>query len=244
MPHLNNCAYTTLDDRIWAIDEYKAIDNTRHIFNSHLRKFADFIQNQGFTLHFEPYCRSQIRGDIGLWKEACIKKSKNIIVICTPEYFIEDSKAFNDSKKSHSKLEIDGRLLRQIAYSKQNDRITPVVLDSKRPSRNEVPFWLAPLVTYSWPSGQENLVLCLDGQPRYKLPKVDRIVIKPIVINFPSQSRHKCWRTNVLSGRYNQHCVLNIPFFHSQLFIVANFSKYFLLLIILSWCDSTCGLMK
>ena len=121
------------------------------------------------------------------WKEACIKKSKNIIVICTPEYYKEDSKAIDCARRG-SKIELDSRLLRQIAYSSDNSRIIPVFLDARRPSVNQIPMWLQPLLTHSWPSGENNLLLCLEGKPRYILPKVDpskRKVIKPIVIGFP-----------------------------------------------------------
>lgn len=167
-------------------------------FNNQLRRFAEFIQNQGYTLHFEPNCQAQIRsyGSPVTWKEACIKRSKNILVVCTPEYFREDGKATDDSKRrSVSKIEVDSRLLRQLAYSRDCSRLVPVVLDARKPARNQLPVWLLPLVMHSWPSGQADLDLCLRDLPRYVLPKVDpskKKVIRPIVINFPDARRHKC----------------------------------------------------
>ncbi len=173
---------------------------TNRKFNNQLRRFAEFIQNQGFTLHFEPNSQAEIRkyGGVLYWKEACIKRSKNIVVVCTPEYFKEDSKATESSsrRKSVSKIEMDSRLLRQLAYSRSdNDRIVPVVLDSRRPSRSQLPLWVQPLVLHSWPSRERDLALCLRDEPRYILPKVDpskRKVIKPIVIDFPDARKHRC----------------------------------------------------
>lgn len=166
-------------------------------FNHHLRRFAEFLQNQQFTLHFEPNCQAQIRSHGGVvnWKEACIKRSRNIIVVCTPEYYKEDCKSTDETRKDVSKIEVDSRLLRQLAYSRDNDRIIPVFLDARKPTRNQVPVWLQSLCKHSWPSGQEDLDLCLRGLPRFVLPKVDpskRKVIKPIVIDFPDARKHRC----------------------------------------------------
>lgn len=167
-------------------------------FNHQLRRFAQFIQDQGFTLHFEPNCQSQIgsHGGVVLWKEACIKRSKNIIVICTPEYYREDCKAIEGMKKStRSKIEVDSSYLRQLVFNRSNARVIPIVLDARKPSANQIPMWLQPLMRYSWPSGERDLVLCLEGLPRYILPKVDpkrRKVIKPIIIDYPDiGKRHR-----------------------------------------------------
>lgn len=187
-----------LDERSVFISYCPESGLTNRKFNNQLRRFAEFIQNQGYTLHFEPNCQAQIRSYGGpvMWKESCIKKSKNILVVCTPEYFKEDSKATDGTSKSVSKIEVDSRLLRQLAYSRNNiERIIPVILDSKKPTRSQIPLWLQPLVAHSWPSGEADLVLCLEGLPKYVLPKVEpsrRKVIKPIVINFPQARRHKC----------------------------------------------------
>ena len=171
-------------------------------FNNQLRKFAEFVQNQGFTLHFEPNCQTQIRRSHGgsptAWKEACIKRSKNIVVVLTPEYFREDAKAVECGRRGQqqrSKLEVDSRLLRQLAYSGESSRIVPVVLDARKPTRNQIPLFLMPMAMHSWPSGQADLDLCLRDMPRYVLPRVDpskRKVIKPIVIDFPDARRHRC----------------------------------------------------
>ena len=130
------------------------------------------------------------------WKEVCIKRSKNILVVCTPEYYKEDCKATDNSRRrSVSKIEVESRLLRQLAYSQESSRIIPVVLDARKPSRSQIPLWLMPMVTHTWPSGQADLDLCLRGLPRYVLPKVDlskKKVIRPIVIDFPDARRHKC----------------------------------------------------
>lgn len=169
---------------------------THRKFNNQLRRFAEFIQNQGFTLHFEPNSQAEVRyyGGPATWKEACIKRSKNIVVVCTPEYFKEDSKATQDvRKRSVSKIEVDSRLLRQLAYQ-DCTRVIPVILDAHKPARHQIPFWLQPMWIHSWPSGQTDLDLCLHNRPRYVLPKVDpskKKVIAPIVINFPEARRHK-----------------------------------------------------
>jgi len=162
-------------------------------FHNQFRKFAEFLQNQGYTLHFEPNCQEAIQrhGGVVTWKEACIRKSKNIIVVCTPEYYKEDSKALEGSKQSSkSKIEVDSMYLRQIVFNRSSSqkKIIPVVLDTKKPASNQIPMWLQPMVRHSWPSGERDLVLCLQGQPRFYLPKVDprkKKVIKPIVISFP-----------------------------------------------------------
>lgn len=160
-------------------------------FHNQFRKFAEFLQNQGYTLHFEPNCQDAIRrhGGVVTWKEVCIKRSKNIIVICTPEYYKEDSKALEGSKQSsRSKIEVDSTYLRQIVFNRSSQKIIPVVLDAKKPASNQIPMWLQPLVRHTWPSGERDLVLCLQDQPRFILPKVDpsrRKVIKPIVISYP-----------------------------------------------------------
>ena len=160
---------------------------------------AEFLQNQDYLLHFEPNSQAQIRlcGGVVEWKEACIKKSKNIIVVCTAEYYAEDGKAaeLDQSRKSASKIAVDSRLLRQLAYSPENYRIIPVMLDVCKPVGCVMPMWLQPLVSHSWPSGQNDLDLCLQDLPRYVIKKPDltqRKVITPIVIDYPQSRRHKC----------------------------------------------------
>lgn len=167
--------------------------------NKQLCKLAEFLQNQGYTLYFEPNCQAQIRscGGVVYWKEMCIKRSKNILAICTPEYYSEDSKATesDQSRNSVSKISVDSRLLRQLAYSRENSRIIPVVMDVCKATGCQVPMWLQPLVFQSWPSGQSDLDLCLRDLPRYVLRKPDpsrRKKIEPIVIDFPKARRHKC----------------------------------------------------
>lgn len=166
-------------------------------FNNQLRRFAEFIQSQGFTLHFEPNSQAEIRryGGPVMWKEACIRRSKNIVVVCTSEYFKEDSKATLDVRvrRSVSKIEVESHLLRQLAYSPDNTRLIPVYLDAHKPSMHQIPPWLLPMWMHCWPSGQRDLDLCLHNLPRYVLPKVDpskKKVIRPIVINFPDARRH------------------------------------------------------
>lgn len=188
-----------LDDRSVFISYCPVVGYKHRKFNKQLCKMAEFLQNQGYTLHFEPNCQAHIRSCGGTvnWKEACIKRSKNILVICTPEYYIEDSKATtsDQSQKSVSKIAVDSRLLRQLAYSSENSRIVPVVMDICKPSGCQVPMWLQPLVFHSWPSGQSDLDLCLRDLPRYVLKKPDpskRKTIGPIVIDYPKARRHKC----------------------------------------------------
>lgn len=160
-------------------------------FNQQLRLFAQFLQDQNFTVHFEPNCQAHIQscGGVVLWKEVCIRKSKNIVVICTPEYYKEDCKAIDGTKKStRSKIGVDSQYLRQLVFSPDNCRIVPVILDARKPSLSQFPMWIEPLVKYSWPSCERDLVLCLEDLPRYILPKADpkkRKIIKPIVINCP-----------------------------------------------------------
>jgi hypothetical protein len=169
---------------------------THRKFNNQLRRFAEFLQNQGYTLHFEPNSQAAIRnyGGPATWKEACIKRSKNIVVVCTPEYYKEDSKATEDvRRRSVSKIEVESRLLRQVACE-DSTRIIPVILDAHKPSRQQIPLWLLPLWMHRWPSGQRDLDLCLRDLPRYILPAVDKskkIVIKPTVISYPGPRRHK-----------------------------------------------------
>lgn len=169
-------------------------------FNKQLCRLAEFLQNQGYLLHFEPNCQAQIRsfGGVVHWKEACIKKSKNILVICTSEYYNEDSKTteLGGSRKASSSIEVDSRLLRQLAYSKENSRIIPVLLDGHWPSGgSQVPMWLQPLVKHSWPSGQTDLDLCLRDLPRYVIRRPDPSRMKriePKVIDYPRARKHKC----------------------------------------------------
>ena len=129
-----------------------------------------------------------------MWKEACIKKSKHILVICTPEYCNDDVRRINN-RKSDSKLDVDSSLIKQLAYGGESNRIIPVILEAKKPGRCQIPSYLAPLVTYSFPSGETNLLHCLDNVPRYVLPKFDpskRRVLKPKVIDYPNARKHKC----------------------------------------------------
>ena len=182
---------TILDERSIYISFLQETGLINRKYNLQLRRFAECLQDQSFTVHFEPNCQAEIQrcGGVVSWKEACIRKSKNIIVICTPEYYKEDLKAIDGTKKyTRSKIGVDSQYLRQLAFGGGNCRIVPVVLDARKPSQNQFPMWVQPLVRYFWPSCERDLLLCLEDLPRYILPKADpkkRKVIKPIVIKCP-----------------------------------------------------------
>lgn len=164
-------------------------------FNSQLSKFANVLRNQEYTVHFAPFCDSDIRlcGGLDRWKEMCINKSEDIIIICTQAYFNEDKKG-SGSRRENTKIEVDSRLLRQIAYSADHGRLIPVMLDQfkfKLRKNSTIPPWLQAASVYKWPSCERELLFCLAKQPQFVLPApTKKKELRPIVIDYKEARKH------------------------------------------------------
>ncbi len=170
---------------------------------SSINKLAEFLHSQTFKVYYEPHCQEEIQnmGGLNAWKEYCIQRSENIIVICTPTYQREDSKHLPSQSSlstKPSKISVDSRLLRLLAYSHastEKARLLPVVLDSKKAKITEcVPIWLQSSQQHCWPSGKTDLLYALMKQPKYKLEKPrpeDLIIVKPTVIGLPKHRARK-----------------------------------------------------
>ena len=174
-----------------------------------VNKLADFICRYGFRVHYKPYSEKEIRqmGGVNEWKEHCIQTSETIVVVCTPAYFREDKKCLSSQAPQltkPSKLCVDSRLLRTLAYSSsERKRLIPVVLDSKKPLNwtECVPIWMQSSQFFNWPSRREDLAYSLVGEPKYVIPPPPPgkiIVVKPKVIGFPKQ----------YSARIKPHCTM------------------------------------
>ncbi len=165
--------------------------------NSSIKKIAEFLHSQRFKVYYKPFCEQEIRnvGGINAWREHCIQRSENIIVVCTPTYYQEDSKYISQSIKT-SKISLDSQLLRVYAYSpilSVKARLLPISLDSKKAKVTEcVPVWLQSSELHHWPSGKTDLLYSLLKQPKYILQKPkpeDLIVVKSTVIGPSKKSR-------------------------------------------------------
>ena len=129
-------------------------------------------------------------GGISMWKEAHIKKSENILVICTPEYYQDDNGALMEGKRS--KIGVDRRLLRDIHYGTESDRLIPVLLDKYKNTRNCIPSFVQASPLHFWPSKKQDLLYCLARMAKYQLPEVmEKRVIKSIVIQVPKLPRQR-----------------------------------------------------
>ena len=105
----------------------------------HLDELTEYLRSYGYTVYYDKYFDREIQqcGGVGLWKEKHIRKAETILVICTPEYFEDDENA--TMKGGYSKIEVDRKLLRSIAYSCKCDRLIPVLLDEFKNVRNCIP---------------------------------------------------------------------------------------------------------
>lgn len=166
-------------------------------FNAQLIKFAGVLRNQGYTVYFPPFCDHEIRrcGGLDFWKEECIRKSEDIVVVCTPEYLQEDKRR-NEGKRRNTKIEVDSRLLREIAYSSEHHRLIPVMLDQYKVCKmSNMPMWLQSAPVYKWPSSEEDLLFCLAKQSKFVIPPpTKRKVLKPIVIDFAEARKHNPYK--------------------------------------------------
>ena len=163
-------------------------------FNSHLHKFAHVIRNQGYTVYFEPFCTHEIRqcGGLNCWKEVCIKRSDDIVIICTPDYFKEDQKML---ERIQSKIAVESHLLRQLAYSTEHTRLIPVVFDKVKICRNNMPMWLQSAILHKWPSCEDDLLFYLAKQSKWVVPApTKKKVLKPIVIDFKEARKHNPYK--------------------------------------------------
>jgi len=166
--------------------------------SSAIKKLAETLHQYNFKVHYEPFCKGEIRnlGGITEWKEHCIRTCQDIIIVCSSGYFKEDLKHTTRSSKP-SKIAVDSRLLRVLAYGSTSEkrRLVTVLLDSSSKKFTDcVPLFLQPSQQYSWPSNKEDLLFCLKRVQKYVLPEPnpkDLIVIKPKVIPFPSKKPRK-----------------------------------------------------
>ena len=91
-------------------------------------------------------------------------------------------------ERGHSKIEVDRKLLRSIAYSNKCDRLIPVLLDEYKNVRNCIPTFVQPFVLHFWPSKKLDLMYYIAKTSKYQLPEIpdhEKKVLKPIVIQVP-----------------------------------------------------------
>lgn len=166
-------------------------------FKQKLTALANLLIGQRYPVYFDEFCsEKEIRRQGGLkgWKEYHILQAENILVVCTPKYLEELDILSNPDLRQqipNSPLDVDSKLLRDVAYGPKPERLIPLVLDRDRNQlRNCIPVWLSSRV-HLWPSGQEHLIRCIEGVPEYQLPKPrQRIELKPMPINFPEAYKH------------------------------------------------------
>lgn len=163
-------------------------ESGRNLSNK-LSKLTKSLRKHGYTVYYDQHCDVEIRnhGGVDLWKEAHIKKCENILVICTPEYYQDDDRAL--MKREQSRVEVDRKMLRSIAYSNECDRLIPVMLDNKHKNlRDCLPSFVRASPLHFWPSKEKDLLYCLARMAKYQLPVIqphERKVLKPIVIQVP-----------------------------------------------------------
>lgn len=181
-----------------------------------LRDLAETLNEYGYTIYYDEYCTEGVRkcGGMDLWKEAHIRKSENILVICTPEYFQDDEMALMQQKDS--KIAVDRKLLRSIAYSSSQDRLIPVLLDAYKNVRNCIPSFVQTSQLHFWPSKKQDLMFYLARQSKYKLPEVlEKKVVKPIVIRVPPRPRVVQQRTQpqppMRERNVVKQCIVEVP---------------------------------
>ena len=154
----------------------------------HLDELTEYLRSYGYTVYYDKYFDREIQqcGGVSLWKEKHIRKAETILVICTPEYFEDDENA--TMKGGYSKIEVDRKLLRSIAYSCECDRLIPVLLDEFKNMRNCIPIFVHPFALHFWPSKKQDLLFSIAKMAKYQLPEIpahERKVLKPIVIKVP-----------------------------------------------------------
>ena len=123
------------------------------------------------------------------WKEQCILKAENILVICSKKYYKEDHRLATEGSKSP--IAVDRYLLRHLVYHGCSRRVIPVVTGVTSYSSCEgiVPQWMMPLARFHWPEQKMQLLRSLESMPEYEKPRVEqKIQVKPIQINFPEAS--------------------------------------------------------
>ena len=153
-----------------------------------LDDLANFLRQYDYTVYYDKYCATDIQqcGGLGLWQEKHIRKAETILVICTPEYFEDDEKALMD--RDASKIPVDRKLLRSIAYGNRSERLIPVLLDEFNNVRNCIPKFVQPFALHFWPSKDEDLMFAIAKMAKYQLPEIpahEREVLKPIIIQVP-----------------------------------------------------------
>ena len=119
----------------------------------------------------------------------CIRKAETILVICTPDYFQDDENALMD--RGTSRIEVDRKLLRSVAYSSKCNRLIPVLLDEHKNVRNCIPMFVQQFAPHFWPSKKQDLIYCIAGKSKFQLPEIpahEKKVVKPIVIQIPRRS--------------------------------------------------------
>ena len=93
-------------------------------------------------------------------------------------------------ERGHSKIEVDRKLLRSIAYSNKCDRLIPVLLDEYKNVRNCIPTFVQPFVLHFWPSKKLDLMYYIAKTSKYQLPEIpdhEKKVLKSIVIQVPQR---------------------------------------------------------
>lgn len=150
-----------------------------------LDDLTKYLRQYDYTVYYDKYCARDIQqcGGINLWKEKHIRKAETILVICTPEYFEDDENALMD--RGDSKIPVDRKLLRSIAYSNKSERLIPVLLDEFKNVRNCIPSFVQPFALHFWPSKDQDLMFSIAKMAKYQLPEIpahERKVLKPIVI--------------------------------------------------------------
>lgn len=166
-------------------------------FKRQIKDLAQLLRRQRYTVFYDEfYSKREIRryGGLDCWKERCISEAENVLVVCTPQYFDEDCMLSNPDLRQRitkSPLEVDCKLLRTVAYGRSSERLIPIILDRDRPqARSCLPIWMFSPPLF-WPSGRNSLIRCIEGTPEYTIPEPrERIVIKPVIIDFPDAYKH------------------------------------------------------
>ena len=153
-----------------------------------LDDLTSYLRQHSYNVYYDKYCATDIQqcGGLSLWQEKHIRKAETILVICTPEYFEDDENALMD--RGTSKIPVDRKLLRSIAYSNKSERLIPVLLDEFKNVRNCIPSFVQPFALHFWPSKDEDLKFAIAKMAKYQLPEIpphEIKVVKSIVIQVP-----------------------------------------------------------
>lgn len=155
-------------------------------FNRQLQDLVERLHSINFTVFVDMACsESDFRqyGGKNRWKETHMQRAETVIVVCTPSFCKEDAALSSPGFRRKlmnmkSKIEIDCQMLRVIDQC----RIVPVVMADASPS-NCIPFFLKGLTYQRWPG--EDLLYCVAGVPKFIPRPVQKIELRPRVINFP-----------------------------------------------------------